>query len=133
MITFTIPGAPRGKGRPRYTGRGGFPRAYTDAKTRAYEQQVKEAYQRAGGPQYSGPVAVSITAIFEPPASLSQKKRTEMIGRYCGKKPDLDNIIKAILDGVNGVAFEDDTAVVVVTAQKIFGETAKAEVTISET
>lgn len=132
MITFTISGAPRGKGRPRYTGRGGFPRTYTDAKTKAYERQVQEAYKRAGGPRYSGPVAVEITAIFEPPSSISQKKRAKMMGTYCGKKPDLDNIIKAILDGLNGTAYEDDRQVTAVTAQKVFGETARAEVTISE-
>lgn len=132
MITITIPGAPRGKGRPRYTGRGGFPRAYTDSKTRAYERQIQEAYKRAGGPRFSGPVAVEITAIFEPPSSISQKKQADLIGTYCGKKPDLDNIIKAILDGLNGTAYEDDKLVTVVTAQKVFGETAKAEVTISE-
>ncbi|OXE37432.1 MAG: hypothetical protein CGW95_01595 [Phenylobacterium zucineum] len=56
---FTIPGQPRGKGRPRF-GRG---RTYTDAKTLAYEQTVRTSAKSAIGPlgPFSGPVAAFLT------------------------------------------------------------------------
>ena len=40
MITFTVPGDPVGKARPRITLAGGRAHAYTPAKTAAYEQLV---------------------------------------------------------------------------------------------
>ena len=45
MIKFTIPGEPRGKGRPRFSNRGGYVRTYTDEKTASYENLVKMEYQ----------------------------------------------------------------------------------------
>lgn len=38
------------------------------------------------------------------------------------KKPDIDNIIKIILDGLNGVMFDDDKQVVNVSATKVYTE-----------
>lgn len=45
-LTFTVPGEPRGKGRPRFSGG----RAYTDSETRAYERKIAECYQLFRGP-----------------------------------------------------------------------------------
>ena len=46
------------------------------------------------------------------------------------KKPDIDNITKCILDGLNGVAYRDDTQVVEVSAKKIYAEKAEVKVEI---
>ena len=39
---------------------------------------------------------------------------------FCDKKPDLDNAIKSILDGLNGVAYYDDKQVVQISATKMW-------------
>ena len=46
------------------------------------------------------------------------------------KKPDIDNVIKSILDALNGVAYHDDTQVVAVFAEKYYSDTPRVEVEI---
>lgn len=131
MIRFFIPGQPRGKGRPRATARGGYVRAYTDPKTRAYEHSVRAAYQEAGGERMEGPLRVEIRAVFTPPQSLSKRRRAGLMEQPHTKKPDVDNITKSILDGLNGAAYQDDSAVAEIIASKTYGAEAGVEVTIS--
>ena len=38
-------------------------------------------------------------------------------------KPDLDKLVRAVLDGLTGVAYEDDSQVVFIKATKTYGET----------
>jgi Holliday junction resolvase RusA-like endonuclease len=59
-----------------------------------------------------GPVRVTITAFF------AHKTKTG----YHTSRPDLDNIVKSILDGLNGVIFEDDAVVAEIVASKKYGE-----------
>jgi len=53
------------------------------------------------------------TAIFEPPASWTQKlKNAAAAGQlYHTSKPDKDNVEKLIVDALNGWAFADDSQV----------------------
>lgn len=37
-------------------------------------------------------------------------------------KPDLDKLIRAVLDGLTGVAYEDDSQVILIQASKTYGE-----------
>ena len=100
-IIFTVPGVPQGKGRPRVTRNGTF----TPKKTRDYEKKVRDCYIAQGGQMFPDdtPLFASITAIFPIPSSLSKKRRALFNGkRYC-KKPDADNVAKAILDALKAV------------------------------
>ena len=47
-------------------------------------------------------------------------------------RPDLDKLIRAVLDGLTDVAYEDDQQVVRLTAQKSYGETEGVHIRISE-
>lgn len=78
------------------------------------------------------PIKIKIKAYFEPPKSTSKKKYKELIGQSYTKKPDIDNIAKAILDGLNGIAYTDDNQVSDLEVQKIYGERARTEVEIEE-
>lgn len=89
------------KRRPRFANG----RAYVDAKTKADEAAVRAAY---AGPKHSGPVAVRIDVYDALPKS--RPKRVEAEPNTA--KPDADNVAKAVLDGLNGVAWEDDAQVV---------------------
>ena len=109
-----IPIKPIGKGRPRFTRTG---HAYTPEKTREYERMLCLAYE---GECYSGKIEVAITAYYEPPKSLSQKKREALVGQMYDKKPDIDNIAKAVLDALNGKAFTDDKNIVKLTVEKLY-------------
>ena len=125
-MTIKIPIKAIGKGRPRFTRTG---HAYTPEKTREYERMVRLAYQ---GECYSGKIEVAIRAYYEPPKSLSKKKRNALIGQPYDKKPDIDNMAKAVLDALNGKAFADDKNIVGLEAFKWYGESDMLYVTITE-
>lgn len=70
----------------------------------------------------NGALYVFIKAAFTPPKSTSKKKREALLGTgYC-HKPDCDNIAKAILDALNGMAYDDDASVVEVAVKKVYGD-----------
>jgi Holliday junction resolvase RusA-like endonuclease len=115
-VTFTVPGQPQGKGRAKIVKIGGFSRMATPAKTVAYEGLVAHAAQLAleGRPMLQGPVRVRLYVECQVPASWSQKKQREALGGYIfpTTKPDIDNVVKAVFDGCNGVLWKDDVQVV---------------------
>jgi len=131
MFYFVIPGEPKGKGRPRFT-RSGHP--YTPGKTIEYENLVRMAFAEKypDAEPLTGEVFVVINNYFAIRKSASKKKREMMANHKIlpTKKPDLDNIAKAILDSLNGLAFVDDAQVVWITICKCYGESPRAEVMI---
>ena len=132
-FTFEIVGEPQGKGRPRFSTRGGFVKTYTPEKTASYENFVKLCYlNKYKGQKLDGEIIAEIIAYFSIPKSFSKKKRLEAIeGKIKPtKKPDTDNIAKTILDSLNGIAFEDDKQVVALLVNKLYGEEAKVVVTL---
>lgn len=96
---ISIEGIARAKGRPRFS----HGHAYTPESTRTWEEFVAWTFQaKHGSPRLTGPVKV--TAYFHQ------------------RVADLDNLCKAILDGLEGVAYEDDRQVVELQARKEWTE-----------
>jgi Holliday junction resolvase RusA-like endonuclease len=120
LCQFVVPGEPHGKGRARATKAG---RLYTPGKTVAYESLVALAAQRAMGDHLptSQPVALTLEAVFSMPHGWSEKKRAAHDNEWCLKKPDIDNIAKAIADAGNGVIWQDDRQIVTLTGTKRWG------------
>jgi Holliday junction resolvase RusA-like endonuclease len=122
QVTFTVPGKPIGKGRPRfYAGH-----AVTPEKTRDYEKMTAMLYSVAAKDfifPADSPLRVSITAYYPIPARTPKSKRAEMLdgGAHATKKPDADNVAKIILDALNGTAYEDDAQVVQLSVRKQYG------------
>lgn len=138
MIDFTIPGPPKGKERPRVSTRNGKPRAYTPKGTADYERLVRTSYalqcgERAPYPE-SAPLTALITTAFPIPRKASKKIKEQMLRNEIRptKKPDADNIAKAVLDALNGVAYADDKQIVFLGVSKIFSEEPYTQVTIFE-
>lgn len=133
MVSFMVPGPPVAKGRPRFTTAGGKVRTYTPEKTAAYEDLVKLAYMQVGV-KLTGPIAAEITAYFAIPKSTSKKMRQKMISGEVRptKKPDLDNIVKSVLDALNGIAFDDDSQVCSLVVDKLYSEDPRVEVDLEE-
>ena len=65
--------------------------------------------------------------------STSKKKRQQMLAGLIRptKKPDLDNVIKSILDALNKVAYHDDTQIVSLSVEKFYSDSPRVEVAIS--
>ena len=111
QVVFIVKGDPKGKSRPRFTRSG---RVYTPAETEHYEQLVAWSYSNsAKGYKFTSPVMVTIKAYHKPPKK-SKKVVKDMLNGHIlpTKKPDADNIAKIILDGLNHIAWDDDTQVV---------------------
>ena len=127
-VTFEIPGKPFAKQRPRFSRKSG--QAYTPKATESYESLVRAKALPLVPKPLIGPVIVEIIASFEPAASWSKKRRAEAMCRPHTQRPDRDNIEKAILDGLNRVAFEDDAQVFDGRTTKCWGPVAKTVVTV---
>jgi Holliday junction resolvase RusA-like endonuclease len=135
-IEFTVPGAPVAKGRARAFIRAGHIAHYTPDKTARYENLVRLAAQQAmgGRPPQQGALALALVAHMPVPASWSQKKHQ---AAHLGKvfhtgRPDLDNIVKAVTDGCNGVLWHDDAQVVSVHAVKRYGAAPGVQVCVEK-
>lgn len=124
-------GTPKGKARPRFTKSG---RTYTPHTTAEYEKHIASEWhhQNPGWRPLEGAVQVRIFAYFAIPKNASKKKRQELDGAPCTKKPDADNIAKAVLDGLNGTAYTDDAQVTDVLVLKRWDRTSRTLVTVAE-
>lgn len=135
-ITFTIPGQPVAKGRPKFARRGAHVVAYTPEKTANYETLVKlaAAEAMAGREPSAAPLALSVSLVLQVPASWSNKRRgLALAGAIrATKKPDADNVLKGIKDGCNGIVWRDDAQVVAVTLFKDYGAVPQARVSVHE-
>ena len=127
VATFTIPGKPFGKQRPRATRRGSI---YTPAQTVCFERTVGQIAMQHFAAPIEGPVKIRVEAVFEPAASWSKKKTAESLGMPHTQKPDLDNCVKALKDGLNRIAWHDDSQVAEVIAVKRWGERAETVITV---
>jgi len=131
-FSFSIPGSPRGKARPRFTKSG---RAYTPAETVEAERTIatiwKLKYPREK--PLTGPVLLRFTAVFAIPKSFNAiQRQAAMDGKlYATCKPDFDNLAKLLCDSLNGIAFADD-AQVMGGGMKRYGEPVRVDVTIEE-
>lgn len=123
-MDFIVDGKPQGKQRPRFSRISKT--VYTPTKTAKYEKQIAKAYTESGGKCIPADcyVSVSVSAFFPVPKSYSKKKREDCLERILrpDKKPDMDNILKVVLDALNEVAYEDDKQVVELIGRKYYTE-----------
>ena len=132
MKQLTIDGVPVAKGRPRL-GRYG---TYTPKKTQEYEEYVKMCWLAKYGSIKPSEQSLEVDIVFylPIPKSVNKKKRAEMLDGKIKhtKKPDIDNLIKSVLDALNGLAYADDSQIIKVAAEKQYSEKPRTEIQISE-
>ena len=129
-VAFTVPGKPRGKQRHatnRFTGRN-----FTPKQTVAKEREIAQLYRLAarGVPLMTGTVRLKVEAVFAVPkswATVMREAALEQMLTYTGK-PDADNILKLVMDALNGVAWVDDSQVHPEKPIRRYGEPERVEV-----
>lgn len=128
MINLTIPGEPCAKGRPKFWNG----HTTTPKKTVNYEVLVKELFMISKQDKLEGQLVADIDAYFSIPQSKSKKIKLDMEHNTIRptKRPDLDNIQKIILDALNGLAYNDDSQVVSIRANKLYSNNPRVEVYI---
>lgn len=78
------------------------------------------------------PINMTLTNFVEIPKSLSQNKRNELEGKYCDKRPDLDNYFKFWADVLNEVAYKDDKQIVSMSSEKIYSSNPRVEIILNK-
>ena len=126
-VDFTIHTAPVSKQRPRL-GKGGC--VYTPSKTKVFENIVALSY--GNRPSFDDKyIRIRLKFKFEVPKSYSKKRRLEALeGKIRPTKADIDNYIKAVLDGLNKKAWKDDRYIIGILAEKEYSEESCIEVSI---
>ena len=126
---------PKPKERPRAAIIGGHARIFTPKTTEAYEKELRTAWIRANGevPE-EGPLRIRIYFGLPIPKSATKANKLQMVTRqvFPTKKPDLDNLAKAVMDALNGVAYKDDSQIVTVLTKKNYGEMPYVKVILSD-
>lgn len=130
---FNIQEKAIGKQRPRYSSR--THKMYTPTATRSFEEKVRWAFTSKYNIETelsTKPISAIIKVYYEPATSLSDKKKNSLYGQPYAKTPDTDNIAKAILDSLNGLAYKDDSQVTSLVVDKYYGKENLIEVDLEE-
>lgn len=129
-IVIDIDGKAVAKGRGRAAVVNGHAHIFTPAHTRSYESHIKFLAQQAmaGRAPLEGAVEVRVDVFLDYPKSMPLKRRT---GHPC-KKPDIDNYVKAALDGINTIVLKDDCQVVRLIASKVYRDKPAMRIEVNE-
>ena len=118
-ISFTVPGKPYAKKRPRFSRKSG--RAFDPAENGKAEASIGHLAAIHFQTPLTGAVAVEIVATFAIPKSWSKRKAAEHLHRPHIQRPDGDNILKAVKDALNRIAWADDCQVADERVRKVWG------------
>ena len=120
MYTFEVPGTPVAKPRPRAmaTKKGNI-RMYTPTNSKNFEFRIADLAKKIFDKPIKVPVKVKITFLMHRPRKYIWK--TKPMPRIpCDKRPDIDNLFKSVVDGLNGIAFLDDGQIVEMNVLKLY-------------
>jgi Holliday junction resolvase RusA-like endonuclease len=131
MVDFIVHGDPVPQPRARISTAGGFARAYVPAKhpVHTYRQTVAQAAIEAGATITHGPVSVMILATWKRPKSHMTKKGVKPDAPML-PRADVDNVAKAVLDALTGIAWNDDQQVQGLMVWKEYGAEAMTFVAV---
>jgi Holliday junction resolvase RusA-like endonuclease len=122
-VSFSVEGDPVPKARPRTVRKGGRTWSYTPKKVTKWEDAIRCEAEKKFPEPFNGPVALSLAFYLKRPKS--RRKENFVI-----TTPDMDNLEKAVLDGLNEIAYVDDKYVVVKNSVKLYCRTGKPRVEI---
>lgn len=121
FIEYGLDPVPMSRPRANYkTGR-----IYKELKDKKFQQVIttvtRFTYKRD---PISGPLVLHLDFYLKKPKTVRRK--------YPEVRPDLDNLIKNILDGLNGVLFNDDSQIIGIYATKRYDKRGKITLQVSE-
>ena len=120
IVKFSMLVKPTAKARPVF-GKG---KVFTPERTREYEETVREFAEAAMEGRPPVEFGVTVRCHFQ----FKSKN-----GGWRTSKPDLDNLIKAVTDGMNGIVYKDDSQIVAIGAGKANGDANEVEVEVLAT
>ena len=122
--------------RPRFQKVGTYTRAYMDKGYQKWKRDFLNVLLSFGDTpiKQHQPIHVDITFYIEPPKSFSKVKKNQE-GLYLevhpvAKKPDIDNLIKSVLDSLNGSAWHDDGQITDISSRKRYSDNPRIEILV---
>lgn len=129
-ISFTVYGTPVPQGSMKAFMRPGskFP-VITSAnkKLKPWRQEITGCALKVFRAPVLRPSALSVEIKFFLTKPESKSARV----KYPSTKPDVDKLLRGVLDALTGVAYEDDSQVCRVVMEKNYGRPERAEITVS--
>jgi len=132
-LRLIVPGKPQPKQRAivnTYT-----KKAHTPEATAKYEREVGKLWKiQNGTAMLQGPLKMTVLMCFAVPKSDSKVKRQQKLDDEIKHtiKPDASNVLKAVEDGLNGVAYHDDSQLVEIYMRKMYAAEGYVAVEIEE-
>ncbi|PNY87129.1 RusA family crossover junction endodeoxyribonuclease [Staphylococcus agnetis] len=120
---------PMGSPRPRFRRAGGFVQTYMPT---TYSHHKKFIAEQMPNLQSENQLKLTIEFYFPPLKSWSKKLLSTMIGSYKRTKPDLDNLLKTVLDAGNEKLWKDDNQIVEIRTFKKYSGVARTVLVINE-
>jgi crossover junction endodeoxyribonuclease RusA len=130
VVVYGIP-------QPQGSTRAFIPRGWTrpvittdNSKLKPWRQELAQTaliLMRESGAQIAArgvPISVALSFVFEKPRSEQKSKIHKTT------KPDLDKLLRAVLDALTGIVYQDDSQVCECRVTKFFGSPARIEVQV---
>lgn len=141
FVEFSVYGEPKSKERPRTVtkaDRYGREKAhtYTPSKTKFYEQSVGLVYKSHYGTKKFGdgvPLRAEIDFYLEIPKRTAKGTKAKMLEKLVRptKGKDVDNLEKSVLDGLNKIAYKDDSQIVELIGRKFYSDKPRVDIRIT--
>ncbi len=136
IVRLTVEGTPVAQKRHRHTSVGKFVRTYdpsskdkSDFLALCFNQIPKKLGLMIEN--WEGSLRLDLKFIMPIPKSYSKKKKLSLLNADHLKKPDIDNMIKFVMDALNKIFWKDDSQVSCLYATKIYGSKPRTEITIT--
>lgn len=131
MQMFTIDGECVAKGRPRFTRAG---HTYTPKRTKDYENHVKASLIEQGARINKNPLTMKVDIYKGYLKSWTIKQREDAKNgiKQPYRRPDVDNYVKSILDGADGILYNDDAQIIRLEVEKHYSEEPRVEIQLKE-
>lgn len=123
--------APMGSPRPRFRNTGRYAHAHTYMPTK-YTEHKKYLQNQMPKLNLENALKIELDFYFPLLKSWSKKKKSEMVGQYKVTKPDIDNLMKTVLDACNNYLWKDDNQIAEITSSKRYGIEPKIIIRIEE-
>ena len=131
---------PKPQSRPRFARRGNFTTTYEDKSMKEWRRKCSDliAEECLLDKLKEGTISLTATFYIKPPQYISKVKRNEQRileeSMPVGKKPDLDNYVKAIMDSISDshLIWKDDGQVAEIKARKLYSLNPRIELEIEE-
>jgi len=136
-IKFTVYGDPKAKRRHRmfYNKHVGRIMSYADPKGKEEEDNLRMHAEKVRPEKLiTDPIFLKIDFYMPIPKSFSKKKieKAKHFLEFPAKRPDLDNLTKAVKDACNKIIWRDDAQIVAMQISKFYSDTPRTEVSIIE-